>query len=317
MNQAVQGSSGATGGSVGIVTKRVFELPAFTTANGTMLANVRVGYETYGTLNDAGDNAILIAHHFSGTSHAAGKYADSDPAPGFWDAVIGPGKPIDTNRFFVVSSDTLVNVNTKDPTVTTTGPASVDPRTGIPYGMTFPTVAMRDFVRVQKALVDSLNIKRLVATAGPSGGAMQAMQWAADYPEMVDRVIAVVGPGLATPSYDIAMFNVWGSPIRSDPNWNHGDYYGKTEPTRGLADAFKLLTFSAVHFGWADENLGTKPASAGSDPGQRFDNEFLVESALQAVGASRATLSDANSFLYMAKAGQLFDVRRDVGKIKA
>ena len=127
----------------GPVEKKVFTLPAYTTVGGKTLKNVRVGYETYGTLNAAGDNAIFIPHFFTGSSHAAGKYKPTDAAPGYWDPIIGSGRPIDTDKYFVVSADNLANVNVKDPNVTTTGPATTDPDTGKPYGMSFPVLARR------------------------------------------------------------------------------------------------------------------------------------------------------------------------------
>ncbi|MCX8101867.1 MAG: hypothetical protein N3D77_11595 [Geminicoccaceae bacterium] len=126
----------AAAAEVGIVEKKVFELPSYTTRGGKTIAPVRVGWESYGTLNAAKDNAILITHFFSGTSHAAGKYAESDPAPGYWNAIIGPGKAIDTDKWFVLSSDTLVNLNAYDPKVVTTGPATTNPATGKPWGWT-------------------------------------------------------------------------------------------------------------------------------------------------------------------------------------
>src|SRR5690349_7851631 len=137
----------------GPVEKKTFTLASYTTVGGKTLQDVRVGYETYGRLNAAGDNAIFIPHFFTGTSHAAGKYKPADAAPGYWDAIIGAGKPIDTDKYFVISADALVNLNTKDPNVTTTGPASIDPATGRPYAMSFPVVSYRDSVRVHKALV--------------------------------------------------------------------------------------------------------------------------------------------------------------------
>ncbi len=130
----------------GLVEKKVFTIPTFTTVGGKTIRNVRIGYETYGTLNAAGTNAIFVAHYFSGNSHAAGKYKATDAAPGYWDSVIGAGKPFDTDKYFVVSADTLVNLSTKDPNVVTTGPATIDPDTGKPYGMRFPIVTIKDFV---------------------------------------------------------------------------------------------------------------------------------------------------------------------------
>src|SRR5213594_112020 len=179
----------------GPVEKKTFAMPQYQTVAGRTIKNVRVGYETYGTLNAARDNVVLVCHFFSGTSHAAGKYNPSDAAPGYWDAIIGSGKPLDTDRYFVVSSDTLVNLNVKDPNTITTGPASIDPDTGKAYGMTFPIVTIRDFVNVQKALLDSLGITRLRAVAGASMGALQALEWAAAYPDMVERVIPVLPAG--------------------------------------------------------------------------------------------------------------------------
>ena len=161
-----------------IVEKRVFELPCYTTRNGAVLESVRVGWESYGTLNRDRSNAILVTHYFSATSHAAGRYSPDDELPGYWDAIIGPDKPVDTNRFFVLSSDTLVNLNARDPSVITTGPASRNPVTGERYGMSFPVVSIHDFVDVQKALVQSLGINRLRAVIRPSMGALQAYQWA-------------------------------------------------------------------------------------------------------------------------------------------
>jgi homoserine O-acetyltransferase/O-succinyltransferase len=166
--------SAAPGGAYdGHVEKKTFAMPSYTTVGGQAIKNVRVGYETYGTLNGVRDNVILICHFYSGNSHAAGKYKASDVAPGYWDAIIGAGKPIDTDKFFVVSSDTLANLNVKDPNTITTGPASVNPDTGKPYAMSFPIVTIRDFVNVQKALLDSLGIKTLHAVMGASMGALR------------------------------------------------------------------------------------------------------------------------------------------------
>src|SRR5215510_9640730 len=146
-----------------LTEKKFFTLPQYTTAGGKTIKQVRVGYETYGKLNAAGTNAIFVPHFFSGNSHAAGRYKADDKAAGYWDSVIGPGKAFDTDKYFVFSADTLVNVNTKDPNTVTTGPASVNPATGKPYGMSFPIVTIRDFVNVQKALADSLGVKRFAA----------------------------------------------------------------------------------------------------------------------------------------------------------
>src|SRR5437016_8804332 len=160
-----------------IVEKKTFELPSYTTAAGATIKNVRIGWQAAGALNADKSNAILITHFFSGTSHAFGKYAATDKTAGYWDALIGPGKAIDTDKFYVISSDTLVNLNVNAPNVVTTGPASINPDTGKPYGMGFPVVSIKDFVNVQKALIESLGIRKLKAAMGASMGALQVYEW--------------------------------------------------------------------------------------------------------------------------------------------
>jgi homoserine O-acetyltransferase len=289
----------------GPVEKKTFSMASYTTTGGRTIKNVRVGYETYGSLAPGRDNVILVTHFFSGNSHAAGKYKPTDPAPGYWDAIIGSGKPIDTDRFFVVSSDTLVNLNVKDPNTITTGPASIDPDTGKAYGMTFPIVTIRDFVNVQKALLDSLGITRLRAVAGASMGALQALEWAAAYPDMVERAIPVLPAG-ELPAFAIGWANIWAAPIRLDPRWNGGDYYGRPEPVDGLAEALKIVTLHARHYGWATRTFGRKWAAPDRDPAKSWDNQFAIEETLDRVSRARAQTADANSLLYLVKANQLF-----------
>jgi homoserine O-acetyltransferase/O-succinyltransferase len=302
---ALVGSSTLARAYDGLVEKKTFTLASYTTTGGRTIKDVRIGYETYGNLAPGRDNVVLITHFFSGNSHAAGKYQATDAAPGYWDAIIGSGKAIDTDRFFVVSSDTLVNLNVKDPNTVTTGPASIDPDTGKPYGMTFPIVTMRDFVNVQKALLDSLGIGRLRAVAGASMGALQALEWAAAYPEMVERAIPVLPAG-ELPAFAIGWANVWAAPIRLDPRWNGGDYYGRAEPVDGLAEALKIVTLHARHYGWATKTFGRKWAAPDRDPAKGWDNQFAIEETLDRVARARAQTADANSFLYLVKANQLF-----------
>ena len=299
-----------------ITEKKVYALPQYTTVGGKTIKDVRFGYESYGTLNRAGDNAIFVAHFFSGNSHAAGKYKADDKAAGYWDSVIGPGKPFDTDKYFVLSADTLVNLNVKDPNTTTTGPASINPDTGKPYGMSFPIVTMRDFVRVQKALADSLGIRRFVAVTGASMGSLQTMEWAAAYPDMVERAIPVLPGGLEANPYLIEMLNTWAAPIVNDPKWNGGDYYGKEEPVRGLAEALKLVTLNARHYGWADKTFGRKWAAAEKNPLQDWSNKYAIEDAIDKGSAGRAGASDANAFLYLVRANQLYQVN-GANRIKA
>lgn len=301
----------------GPVQKKVFTLASYTTVSGKAIKNVRVGYETYGALNTAGDNAIFIPHFFTGNSHAAGKYAPTDPAAGYWDPIIGAGKPIDTDKFFVISADALANLSTKDPNVTTTGPATINPDTGKPYGMSFPVITYRDSVNVHKALVDSLGVKKLYAVAGASGGSIQAMEWAVTYPDFVPRVVHVVGPGFDISPYVLEMLDVWMLPVRLDPRWNNGDYYGKDEPVAGTAQALKIITITARAHGWADKTFGYKWADPARNPAIEVTNMFAIEDALNKAGATRAASVDANSLIYTAKANQLFNLGDDAKKIKA
>jgi homoserine O-acetyltransferase len=297
-----------------IVEKKTFALPSYTTVAGDTIKSVKVGWEAAGTLNADKSNAILVTHYFSGTSHAFGKYSTEDKAAGYWDAIIGPGKAIDTNKYYVLSSDTLVNLNVNMPNVVTTGPASINPDTGKPYGMSFPVVSIKDFVKVQKALIDNLGIKKLKAVVGASMGALQAYEWAQSYPEAVDRIVAVVA--YATPEpYLIGWLDMWAQPIRLDPKWNNGDYYGKEPPIDGLKAALKVVTLQANSWEWARKTFGTAPADEGKDPAKAIANRFKIEAFLDQAATARATLADANHFLYLCKANQLAAV--DPAKIKA
>ncbi len=295
----------------GPVEKKTFALPSYTTVGGKTIPNVRVGYESYGKLNAAGDNAIFVPHFFTGTSHAAGKYQPSDAAPGYWDPVIGSGRALDTDKYFVVSADSLVNLNTKDPNVVTTGPSTIDPATNKPYGMSFPVVSYRDTVRVHKALLDSLGVKKLHAVVGASGGSIQAMEWGALYPDYVPRIVHVIGPGFDITPYVIEMIDVWMTPIRMDPKWNGGDYYGRDEPLDGVANTLKIITITTRAHGWAERTFGFKPADAAKAPPAAMGNVYAIEDALMKAGLGRARTADANSMLYTSKANQLFQLSDD------
>ena len=288
-----------------LVVKQVFTLPSFTTVGGDVLKDVHFGYEMYGELNAAKDNAILILPYFSGTGHAAGKFAETDQQPGYWDSIIGPGKPLDTDRFCIIAGDGLINQTIKDGHTVTTGPASIDPSTGKPYGMRFPILTIRDLVNAQKALVDSLGIQKLHAVMGLSMGGFQSFEWAAVFPDSTDRVIPVVGAA-ETGGYAIGGLDTWGAPIRLDPKWNQGDYYGKAEPIDGLEVAFRILVHGAQHWGSISKTDGRKWAQDGKDPAKSWDNSFMAEKTLDGFGKFLAQINDANSFLYQAKAIQLF-----------
>lgn len=300
-----------------LTEKKFFSMPQYTTSAGKTIKNVRVGYETYGKLNAAGDNAVFVAHFFSGTSHAAGRYNADEKIAGYWDAIIGPGKAIDTNRFFVVSADALANLNVKSTSVGTVGPATLNPDSGKPYGSSFPVVSMKDSVRVHKALVDSLGVKKLVAVAGASGGSIQAMEWAAEYPGLVERVIHVIGPGLDIHPYVIGLLDLWMMPIKLDPNWKGGDYFGGPEPVEGVAQSLKTITLTALHFGWAEKVHGYKWAAEANNPNAAMGNLFAIEDSLYKTGVARASATDAAHLVWTAKANQLYNLEKDQARIKA
>jgi homoserine O-acetyltransferase/O-succinyltransferase len=294
--------------------KKVFTLPFYTTLEGKKIESLKVGYETYGTLNSDQSNAILITHHFSGNSHAAGKYKSDDPDVGYWDSIIGPSKVFDTNKYFIIASDTLVNITPSSPKTVTTGPASINPKTKKPYALSFPLVSLEDFVHVQKSLVDSLGIKKLTMVAGASGGAAQAMQWAASFPENVDKVLCVIGPGLKMPDYTIALLNLWSMPIKLDPHWKKGNYYSGKSPSYGVAESLKMITFSALSFEWAESFKREKESGSTLTS---LESRYKIEAYLDERAHMRAKMVDANSLLYTAKAIQTFDVENKLKEIKA
>lgn len=289
----------------GMVEKKVFAIPSFTTVGGDVIKNVHFGYETYGHLNANKDNAIVILPYFGGTGHAAGKFTETDQAPGYWDSIIGAGKPIDTDRYFVIAADGLINGAIKDGHTVTTGPASIDPSTGKPYGMRFPILTMRDLVTAQKALVDSFGIDKLHAVMGLSMGGLQSFEWAAVFPDSTDRVIPVVATAEAD-GYLIENLDAWSTPIKVDPKWNNGDYYGKEEPVDGLVAAYKIVAHQARHYAVISKVAGRKWAQEGKDPAKSWENNFAAEARLDGIAVSWAKIHDANSFLYQAKANQLF-----------
>lgn len=288
-----------------LVEKKTFTIPEFTTRGGATIKDMVLGWEAYGSLNEAKDNVILVTHYFSGNSHAAGRYTADNKASGYWDSIIGAGKPLDTDTYYVISVDTPVNLGANNPTVVTTGPASIDPDTGKPYGMTFPILTIRDFVETQRALLDQLGIEKLHAVMGASMGSLQAYEWAAAYPDMVERLIPVIGSGWADGDL-IAWLNIWSAPIKLDPNWNGGDYYNGKPPLEGLAESLKIVTLHAQSPEWSNGVFGRAWAEEAKDPAASFDNLYKIEAVLAAAAGARAETSDANHFLYLAKANQLF-----------
>jgi len=298
-----------------LVVKKVFEMEEFMTVGGQKIAPVRIGYETYGSLNANKDNVILICHFYSGSSHAAGKYSAEEKIPGYWDAIVGPGKPFDTNKYFIVSSDTLCNMSPKSPMVITTGPASINPRTGKPYGMSFPIVTIRDFVNLQYKLLESLGVKKLKAVTGASMGGLQSYEWSVTYPDFVERIIPVI----STPKLHgwlVGWMKMWGDPIKLDPKWNNGDYYGKQEPMDGTTYSLMLITLSVQAAEWADKIFARKWADSQKTPYNAMENQFLVEEGLLKGALARAKTADANSMLYLNKACALFDIGQGYGSFE-
>ena len=274
--------------------------------------DIEISYECYGSLNEAADNAILVCHFWTGTSHAAGKYEPGDPLPGWWDDLIGPGNPIDTNEFFVVCTDTLSNVQANDPRVTSTGPASIDPRTGKAWGSQFPTLTFRDIVHAQRALMDDLGIRHLKAVGGPSGGGMQALEWAVTYPDFMDRVFAVSSFGRSSAFFTMGVYRVCRALIEADPCWRNGDYYDGPGPQAGLRRALSFITLlaqtptrinSVARISESDwHGIQELAALNESERLSPYEKEFnlLIE--------ERAKYADANAFLTIGKAATLHDV---------
>ena len=287
-----------------LVEKQHFTTKDFTTVSGVTLEQVDIGWESYGKLNANKDNVILITHYFSGTSHAAGKYKADDALPGYWDAIIGPGKAIDTNKYYVISSDTLVNANWHDENVITTGPASTNPKTGKPYGLDFPVVTITDFVNVQKRLLESLGITKLHAVMGASMGSFQALEWATRYPDKVERLIHVIGAATMD-AWTVAALEKWALPIRLDKNWQQGNYYGKERPLDGLAATMLNITQDAMHpiiynASFPDFNVLDEGALKDIRTLPKL-NQVLAQRAM-----ARAKTQDANHVLYLVRASQLF-----------
>ena len=217
--------------SLGIVkTQFVTFKDEFFLESGRILSPVTLAYETYGTLNENKDNVILVCHALTGSAHAAGLSSPDDTTAGWWDAMIGPGKTIDTDKYFVICSNILGSC------YGSTGPASVDPYTGNRYALKFPVVTIRDMVKAQKKLLNHLKIEKLFCVIGGSMGGMQSLEWAITFPEMVENAVIISAAGRITPMA-MAFNTVARYAITKDPNWMDGNYYGKTIPKDGLAIA--------------------------------------------------------------------------------
>lgn len=269
--------------------------------SGATLGPITLAYETYGQLNADRSNAILICHAWSGDAHVAGRHSPDDPKPGWWDDAVGPGKAFDTDKYFVVCSNVIGGCGGS------TGPSSINPKTGRPYGLSFPIVTIADMVEAQRLLTDHLGIERWLTVTGGSMGGMQALQWTVSYPARVRSAIVLAATARLSPQ-TIALNEVPRQAIYADPNWNNGDYYGKTPPNAGLAVARMIGHITFLSDASMREKFGRRLRNGSEGYGWRFDPEFEVESYLNYRGHSFTKRFDANSFLYLSKAMDYFDL---------
>jgi len=267
--------------------------------SGRILGPIEVAYETYGRLSPARDNVVLVAHALSGDAHVAGLHAAEDRQPGWWDPMVGPGRGIDTDRYFVLCSNVLGSCKG------TTGPANLNPRTGRPYAMQFPVITVRDMVRVQARLLDHLGIERVLCVIGGSMGGMQALEWAVRYPDRVRSVVPISTTGASSPLC-IGFNKIGRRAIMADPNWRGGDYYGGEPPRDGLAVARMIghLTFMS------DASMRRKFGRriSGREGIYAFTAQYDVERYLHYNGYKFPERFDANSYLYLTKALDAFDL---------
>ena len=288
---------------VGIVEPLNFNLDHdLVLESGAKLKDVQIAYETYGKLNPEKSNAILICHALTGDAHAAGLHK-GDSKPGWWDILIGPGKTIDTDRYFIICSNVLGGCKGS------TGPSSINPDTGRPYGKEFPFITIQDMVKVQKELVDHFGIQRLFAVIGGSMGGVQVLQWTVSYPEYVTKAIAIATTARSSPQ-QIAFNEVARIAILSDPKWNDGNYYNGSAPTHGLALARMIGHITYL----SDASMHQKFGRRLQDK-EKFDYDlgfdFEVESYLHYQGQSFTRRFDANSYLYITKALDYFDLAKE------
>jgi len=287
-----------------LVEKKHYKLQGFTTCNGQFIPEINLGWESWGKLNARRDNAILVTHYFSGSSHAAGRYEADDLLAGYWDSIIGPGKPLDTDKYFILSSDTLVNQEPFNPRVITTGPATINPETGKTWGLDFPVVTIRDFVEVQRSLLLSLGIESLHAVIGPSMGSLQALEWSIAYPDAVQRMISVIGMGEAD-AWSCLGLQQWAEPILNDPLWREGDYYNSEPPLAGVQQTLMQISLSAMSPTIINRAF-KKHYPLEEAPLKSIRQNFRTVNFFKAQTLAQTKYADANHLLYLIRANQLF-----------
>lgn len=303
MTRNVEDTAGHS--SVGIVETQFFHFDgALPLESGEELGPLTLAYETYGSLSPAKDNAILVLHALTGDAHAAGSHRDGMDSP-WWDIMIGPGKAFDTNKFFVVCSNILGGC------MGSTGPKSLNPATGAPYAMDFPIITIGDMVDAQHLLMEYLGIDRWYAVAGGSMGGMQALQWTVAFPDQVERCIPIATTHRLS-AQSIAFDAVGRTAIMRDPNWLDGHYYGKAIPANGLSVARMIGHITYLSEQSMHEKFGRSLRHA-EDYSWNFNPEFSVETYLTYRGDSFVKRFDANSYLYITKAMDYFDLGARAG----
>ena len=275
----------------------------FTLESGEKLGPVTLAYETYGTLNSDKSNAILILHALTGNAHVAG-FHEGDKDPGWWDNMIGHGKAFDTDRYFVICSNVIGGCQGS------TGPSSINPKTNKPYGLDFPLITIKDMVEAQSRLVRSLGISKLLCVAGGSMGGMQVLQWTVSFPEMIQTAIPIATSARHSPQ-QIAFNEVGRQAIMADPAWKEGQYYGHAAPSRGLAVARMIGHITYMSDVSMAEKFGRRVKE--ERPEKKFSPDFEVEGYLQYRGDNFVKRFDANSYLYITKAIDRFDLTNGAG----
>ncbi|WP_029911483.1 homoserine O-acetyltransferase [Caulobacter sp. UNC358MFTsu5.1] len=276
--------------------------------SGGKLENLEIAYRTWGTLNEDGTNAVLICHALSLDQHVAGVHPTSGK-PGWWTRLVGPGKPVDPARHFVICSNVIGGCGGS------TGPASINPATGQPYGLSFPVITIADMVRAQAMLIEALGVETLLAVIGGSMGGMQVQQWAADYPDKLFSAVIVASASRHS-AQNIAFHEVGRQAIMADPDWKNGAYaQGKSRPEKGLAVARMAAHITYLSEPALQRKFGRELQRDGLSWG--FDADFQVESYLRHQGASFVDRFDANSYLYITRAMDYFDLAAGHGGVLA
>ena len=279
---------------------------------GRQLTSVDVAYETYGELNSDGDNAILVCHALTGSAHAAGYSSDDPKSIGWWDSFIGEGRPLDTKKYFIISSNFLGGC------YGTTGSNSIDPSTGKRYGHTFPQMTVRDMVKVQKELVSFLGVKKLKTVIGGSLGGMQVLEWALMYPDLVGSIIPIATSAQHSP-WAVGLNDLSRQAITNDPEWRNGNYYDHGQPEKGFSLARQIAMMSYRSEKEFSERFGRERLLTGTttkDFNFEEKNIFQVESYLRHQGVKLVSRFDANTYLYITRTMDLHDVTVGRGSLK-